>query len=338
MHYPLRRVIVPICCLCLLLGWRATAFPAAAPALSSVKTQHFIRQLGSEEFEERERASKALEAIGRRALPALRVAAKSRDIEVRLRARKLVETLDAPVLAVLRMGGGAQVDHSHPDLPVVRVVLRNDRITDADLRVLSKLPELRDVSLGKNIGDTGLAHLRDLRKIERLHLARTRVTDVGLKYVSKWRSLRHLYLQETQVTDTGIKHLASLQKLTGLNLYGTQVTDNGVASLKSLKKLGALSLGRTRVTDAGLELPPHWRDTLCVLDLQGTTVTDEGLRHLSTFRELRRLDLRDTNVTDAGIKHLKGLRKLQILNLLGTKVTETAKRDLKRAVPGLIVD
>jgi WD40 repeat protein len=54
-----------------------------------------IKQLGSEDYGERERASKALESIGPPALAALRQAAQSKDPEVSKRAKELVAELSA---------------------------------------------------------------------------------------------------------------------------------------------------------------------------------------------------------------------------------------------------
>jgi len=52
-----------------------------------------IRQLGDEAWDKREAASKALEKIGRPALPALRKAAESEDAEVSARAKRLIEKI-----------------------------------------------------------------------------------------------------------------------------------------------------------------------------------------------------------------------------------------------------
>jgi uncharacterized protein (TIGR03067 family) len=65
------------------------------PPPSAVEIDRLVKQLGADEFAQREAASKALEALGERALPALREAAKeSEDAEVKQR-------LDAVVAAVL---------------------------------------------------------------------------------------------------------------------------------------------------------------------------------------------------------------------------------------------
>ncbi len=58
-------------------------------------TEDLIRQLSSDSFSERERATALLKTRGPEALPALRKAASSRDVEVRRRIRELIPILEA---------------------------------------------------------------------------------------------------------------------------------------------------------------------------------------------------------------------------------------------------
>jgi uncharacterized protein (TIGR03067 family) len=65
---------------------------AALPPASSVEIDRLIKQLGSPSFPEREEASRRLEALGDKALPALQKAARAaKDAEVRRRAGNIVE-------------------------------------------------------------------------------------------------------------------------------------------------------------------------------------------------------------------------------------------------------
>ncbi len=89
-------------------GGSAVASRPAAPARllrlpaaqdDSTQIDRLIKQLGSEQFAEREAASRELAAYGESALPALRrAAAGSGDAEVRRRARELVRTIVARLL------------------------------------------------------------------------------------------------------------------------------------------------------------------------------------------------------------------------------------------------
>lgn len=65
------------------------------------------------------------------------------------------------------------------------------------------------------------------------------------------------------------------------------------------------------------------------LDLGETAVTDAGLVHLATMRELRRLQLDRTAITDAGFAHLRPLGQLESLNLFGTTVTDEGLASLR---------
>jgi carboxyl-terminal processing protease len=85
----LRLVVAPLLAGLLLLPWAAAGPPADPDPAAKL-----IRQLGSESFEEREAAARALEDLGLDALPALRQALADDDPEVRRRARILFEGLE----------------------------------------------------------------------------------------------------------------------------------------------------------------------------------------------------------------------------------------------------
>jgi hypothetical protein len=58
----------------------------------------FVAQLGSRRYAEREAAARSLEQLGGRALPALRLARTSRDLEIRTRAAFLVHRIEGALL------------------------------------------------------------------------------------------------------------------------------------------------------------------------------------------------------------------------------------------------
>jgi mono/diheme cytochrome c family protein len=103
-----------------------------------------------------------------------------------------------------------------------------------------------------NVGDAQLAMLRPVsEQIAWLGLAGTQVTDAGLAQIKDLKNLRRLHLEKTGITDAGLVHLKGLTELRYLNLYGTKVTDAGLEHLKGLKNLQKLYLWQTEVTDAG---------------------------------------------------------------------------------------
>ena len=78
----------------LALGIVLAAAFLAARADKKTEIARLIQKLGSDDFEEREAASKSLARIGEPALDALRQATKSPDVEVRRRATALVKEID----------------------------------------------------------------------------------------------------------------------------------------------------------------------------------------------------------------------------------------------------
>lgn len=60
------------------------------------KIDHWIGELGSEDFETREKATAELKKIGKPATEALRKAAESNDPEVKMRAKSILEAIEKP--------------------------------------------------------------------------------------------------------------------------------------------------------------------------------------------------------------------------------------------------
>jgi hypothetical protein len=250
---------------------------SGAPALDRL-----IHQLGSDEFTQREAASRALDRAGEAALPALRKALASPDPDVRRRAGELVKRIEARLrarwheelaTAVRALGGNAGVMHSEGPDPV-RWLFFPSTAGDADVARMSRLP--------------GAAY------IGAVYLGNTRVTDSCMPHLARFRNLRALWLNRTAVTGSGLGQLRRLQ-LDELYLGRTAIRDRDLARLRQLAALESLELRSTRVTDA-------------------------GLTHLRALPRLRSVDLRDTAVTDRGVVRLRGMPDLY-LDLRGTKVS-----------------
>jgi WD40 repeat protein len=97
--------------LCAALAGVLTLFLAvplsAADPPTPAEIERLIQQLGSDEFKEREQASKRLEAIGAPALAQLRKAATDSDsLEIRTRAEELVRKIQKPLFGQRHLLGG----------------------------------------------------------------------------------------------------------------------------------------------------------------------------------------------------------------------------------------
>jgi hypothetical protein len=165
---------------------------------------------------------------------------------------------------------------------------RGPRVTDADVRPLRDLPELR-----------------------RLDLMQTDVTDSSLAWAGRMPHLRVIWLMNKQLTDAGVAHLAGLSELEEIYLSDSRVTGAGLASLRHMRRLRLLWLGNTQVTDAGLV---HLAELgqLRRLNLVGTRVTGTGLVHLKGLTGLVDLYL-PKGVSDEEVADLqRALPKLKI--------------------------
>lgn len=99
--------------------------------------------------------------------------------------------------------------------------------------------------------DEQLAGLGDLAEhVVWLDLRGTKVTNDGLAALRDLKYLMRLHLEKTGITDAGLDHLADMQHLEYLNLYGTGVTNAGLQRLKDLKSLRKLYLWQAPVTRA----------------------------------------------------------------------------------------
>ncbi len=321
--------------------------PPSKQPVDAAKIERFIRQLGSESFEEREAASKALDAIGEPALPALRKVRENTDLEVRRRVTALLKSIErkrvdvrAKGAAVIeRFGGHFATEDGAPDGQTKWVNFFG--FTGAGDDAAAWLPYFDDarhlILQDIQISDDGLAYVETFYRVEEMTLRGNKtMTDAGLKHIGKLVTLRKLYFSETRLTGAGLIHLKNLRKLVWLQLSDSPITDEGLKHLKAFKKLERLNLRGTQITDRGID---HVKEieTLEDLDLSRTQITDAGLAKLKSLKKLLCLTLTGTPITDAGLDHLKEIPMLKVLHLDGTKVTDRGKEELRKSLPKLVI-
>jgi len=188
---------------------------------------------------------------------------------------------DASVIAALEsIGAVVEMETTGSQQYAVKVDLRSGKGTDTELKLVKRLPRLRELRLdGVPVTDDGLKHLQGMTSLQRLDLPNTRITDNGLSYLRELKDLSALSIKGNRVTDAGLKHLQGLTNLEMLSLGPNQISDIGVKSLRNLTKLRYLNLTDTQVTDSVFEyLKPL--TNLRTLRLRGTRVTEEGVEDL----------------------------------------------------------
>ena len=144
------------------------------------------------------------------------------------------ETL-AALRMVRQLGGSAQQDRTAPGAPITSVTILGAKISDADLRRLGQLTQLKSLHCtGSAFPAQSLQHIATLRKLETLGLAGTSITDQSLKPLGQLVGLRFLYLGNTQITDPGLCHLGPLRQLRQLYLNHTRISNAGLTNISRL--------------------------------------------------------------------------------------------------------
>ncbi len=237
-----------------------------------------------------------------------------------------VSSREASIAAIEQQGGTVRID---TDKGLVAVSLVGEQFTDAALSNLKEIPDATNLSIyNSKVTDAGLASLAGLDQLQSLTLAGTGFTDAGLVHVGELTGLTSLWISDPQIGDAGLLHLQGL-KLQSLILEGTRVSDSGLEHLQAMRdSLRLIRLARTEVTDAGLAHLAGFNE-LYYVGLGNTQVTDAGLVTLSGLPKLFTLDLPHTAITDTGLEQLSGLNNLVNLDVAHTAVTDAGLETLK---------
>jgi hypothetical protein len=130
-----------------------------------------------------------------------------------------------------------------------------DLIGDDDLKIISQLDQITSIALGgsKLLTDKGLQYLARMPQLRELTMG-GQISDRGLAALAHLRELRvfKMYWQ-TNITDAGIANLRSCDQLEEVDLLGCAIGDGAIEALSGKPKLRRFNTGRN-VTDAGLAL------------------------------------------------------------------------------------
>jgi Zn-dependent protease len=114
----------------------------------------------------------------------------------------------------------------------------------------------------------------------------------------------------------------------GFSFQGTGIGDSELPWIELFDEVEHIDLSGTRVTNEGLR-HLHGLHGLTMLELEHTRVSDAGLAHLRPLTQLKVLSLSATRVTDAGLEHLVPLSRLEWLSLSHTRISDAGLEHLK---------
>lgn len=215
------------------------------------------------------------------------------------------------------------------------VDLADTPVDDASAAALLGAPEMRVVRLdGTPITDVALAGPASPRLVE-LYLSHTAISDAGLGFLDGVPHLIALGLGHSRIGDAALDPIARLTALHTLVLSSARVSPEALAKLAGLRALERLYLDQVHADDAVLAALSPARDTLRVLHLAASDVSEAGLAALRGFTELQELTLGDTRMHEA-VADLSAWPRLRTLSLVGLDLTDKALPRLA-ARPSLVV-
>ena len=257
---------------------------------------------------------------------------------------------------------------------VARVNLDKTKVSDADLRLISKLRHARSLALNwTNVSDEGLASIRGMSELNYLGLWKTKVTSEGIRRMrsprpGSWVILAetsigdealpnlsdcgHLVLDGTRITSQGVKELAKFKNLNALSLQHTSVDDAAVPFLIQITNLQELFVDDTKISGEGLlalrdAFPKCWFNANLVdlsnlgppldstLGRSRWKMVMDRIELLNKEHWIKLLVLSNPTITDDHLATLEGLDHVETIDLRGTSVTDAGVQKLQKALPNL---
>lgn len=195
--------------------------------------------------------------------------------------------------------------------PDFRMNTRSQLVQDLFLAIGK---EVKEITLYNSIT---LDHLERVRTIcpnlEKLDFSITfPVNDAILTELAKFKKLTNLSIDKGEVTAAGLQELSKLTHLKALALASCGIDTAGVQFFQNMRELEHLDLRRNAFSGEAIKYLPRQLKTV---NISGAiSITDEGIEHLRSMRELNSLVIGEI-VTPRLMQALSTLQNLRILSL-----------------------
>ena len=142
------------------------------------------------------------------------------------------------IAAIEKLGGRVLYvakDSKEYNVTIIKNLFSKEKgFTAADAKLLGELSNAVEISFQHpDTNDSWITPIKNLGKLKRLHLEKTKITDKALDTVGAISSLEYLNLYKTAVTDGGMDKLKNLKKLKALYLWQTKVTEDKAKSFQA---------------------------------------------------------------------------------------------------------
>ncbi len=225
------------------------------------------------------------------------------------------------------------------------IVVFGDDVTNAGIKALAQCKTLEQIILMTKKGtDAGVKELAALPKLRMLHLQFMTLDGSAFEAFAGSKTLQSVNLEYVEgFSDDGAKNLAKLPNLNELKIgsgFGERkLTTAGIKAIVDVRVPAIFEFDKKLIDDDLFEslvakgwlygpTPPGVREKkpataeeVKYLVLNGSKVTDKGMRAVLHCTNIRSIHLQRTGVTDDTLKKLAAFKKLDYVALDKTKVT-----------------
>lgn len=214
---------------------------------------------------------------------------------------------------------------------VVTVSMRGPTVGDSHANSLLKSTELSELALhDTNVTSYSFLNLPSAKHITSLRVGGLSVNDDAIREISKLTRLNQLEIEKAAFNTRTIEQLASLRHLRNLAILDCpQLGDRAIGKLCAMPSIRSLDFSGSSISDEGMK---HVTDSgLRSLRLNSCTqVTSKGMVHLKLCPKLVNLEIRGTDVGDVGLVHISRVGSLRSLKIGDRNITAKGIKSLRR--------
>jgi len=199
---------------------------------------------------------------------------------------------------------------------------------------LRRVTTVKIVQYSKASGETKLAMLHDLPRLEKLSIQTTdgaALSDRAVQDLRALTGLRSLTLHSLSIAPERLHRLklGEMKRLEELAIFG-YVHDAGLAELSNLHSLKRLTLFDSKITSKGINAHLSGLTQLEEIDLTKNLELDDSISHwLGMQTNLRKVALSNTMVANSSMSELSNLLYLRELDVsVGTLINDACISDL----------
>lgn len=199
---------------------------------------------------------------------------------------------------------------------------KSEHLADS-LKLIAQIKEPVTLSChGADLTDEQLAPLANMKSLRKLNLyMNPRLTSIGIAHLIGLKDLHSLIIDPQQDVDGIYNQIGNIEGIRHLDLTYAKADDKALRHIAKLRRLLKLTLSEQELTDTAIVSIQPLANVLEELALDGSNVTDDGVKNLSKFKKLKGLVLSSPLVTDRSIESLSRLSTLKRLSVNACAIT-----------------